>query len=73
MLYLNTDLQALSREQKSAVAAARLKDSRSSTRLRSQSSPGLNRAAPSLAVCRPDPLCRGTDDIREMEKDDTSW
>lgn len=48
------DLQALSREQKSA--AARPADSRSSERLQSPGSPGLNRAAPFLAVGRPDPL-----------------
>lgn len=59
-LYLNTDLQALSCGQKSA--AARPKDSRSSARLRSPSSPGQNQAAPFLAAGTPDPLYKETDD-----------
>lgn len=62
--YFNTDLQALSCEQTSA--AARPKGSRSSGRLRSPSSPGLNRAAPSLAVDTPGPLYGETGDIGEM-------
>lgn len=55
-LYLTTDLQALSCEPRSA--AARPRGSRSSARLRSRDSPGLNQAAPCLAGDRRDPLWR---------------
>lgn len=59
----NTDRRARSCGQRSA--AARPKDSRSSVRFQSPSSPGLNRAAPSLAVGRPDPLCGKTKDVTD--------
>lgn len=60
-LYLNTDLQALSRGQKSA--AAHPEDSQSSETLQSPGSPDLTLAAPFLAAGRPGPLWGGTDDL----------
>lgn len=59
----NTDRRARNCGQRSA--AAHPKDSRNSVRFQSPSSPGLNRAAPSLAVGRPDPLCGKTKDATD--------
>lgn len=58
-LYLNTDLRALSCEQK--IAAVHPEDSLSLTTLQSPGSPDLNQAAPNLAVDRPGLLWGGTD------------
>lgn len=56
-LYLTTDLLARSRARTNA-AAVRPEDSQSSETLQSPGSPGLNRAAPSLAAGKPVPLLR---------------
>lgn len=64
---MSTYLQHPSSGPKSA--AARPKDSRSSARLQSPSSPGRNQAAPSLVVGTPGPLYEEADFIRGQQKD----